>query len=172
MLTDRPLDAFVVKSGPRRRSRRLVGKGGFTIVEVAVAAAVMLMAVSTCLLVLQNGYKGVDTARSAILAGQIMQSEIERIRLMSWADINNATKLPPDADVDISTFVAADPKIASKFRVRRLITPVTGREDSMVTMTVTVTWTNSDQTSHTRTLSTRYSKDGLYDYYFTVARSG
>ncbi len=156
--------------GRKNAASRLRASSGFTLVEVAVAAFVMLIAVSSSLLILQRGLQGVDVARNSTLAAQIMQSEIERIRLMSWNDIMNPAKLPtPNADVDISAFVAADPKIAQRFSVKRTVTPVTGRETSMVTVTVDVTWANVDNTPHTRSFSTRYSKDGLYDYYYTIA---
>ena len=34
---------------------------------------------------------------------------------------------------------------------------------------VTVTWTSYDGLSHTRSFSSLYAKNGLYDYYYTIA---
>ena len=153
------------KEGKRTGRRRF---GGFTFVEVMMAATIMTMGLCGCLLTLMRGLHAIDTARSSSLAAQIMQSEVERLRLLSWNDVSS---LPRAENVDLATIFIGNPQLASRFQAERLITPVTGRETSMVDVTMRITWRNVNGKTHTRSFSTRYSKNGLYDFYYTVARS-
>jgi type II secretory pathway pseudopilin PulG len=57
---------------------------GFTIAEVMVAATVMVLAISSSIIVLQQGLRAIDTARYTTLAGQILQSQMEKLRLLTW----------------------------------------------------------------------------------------
>src|SRR3954469_3581425 len=66
---------------PRRRA-------GFTLAEVMMAAGVMAFAISGSIMVVQRGVKAIDNARNTPLASQIIQSEMERIRLLNWSDVD------------------------------------------------------------------------------------
>src|SRR5688500_13022633 len=66
----------------RRFSKR--DQRGFSIIEIVLATFVMTFALATSILTLQAGFRGLADARDTTLASQIMQSEIERIRLMPW----------------------------------------------------------------------------------------
>src|SRR3954469_23210438 len=92
---------------PSRRLR-LGGKAGFTIVEVGVTAMVMLMCIASSLVTLGYGYKAIDNARYTTLAGQILQSQMEKLRMLTWAQLTDPTSGPPasgsfTADVSSST---------------------------------------------------------------------
>jgi Tfp pilus assembly protein PilV len=170
-MTDLPLasDSRTRDAGRARSKRGLRATAGFTIVEVAAAAFVMFLALSSCLLVLERGCHGVDSARNSTLAAQFMQCEVERIRLMSWADINDPAKLPWNAPVDLTSYATAHPETANRFTMTRTVTAYPGRTTSMVTLTMNISWKNSDGTTGNRSMSTRYSKNGLYDFYYTIA---
>ncbi|MDE3084384.1 MAG: prepilin-type N-terminal cleavage/methylation domain-containing protein, partial [Verrucomicrobiota bacterium] len=47
-------------------------QGGFTILEVMMAAFVMALVLATSLIVIQRGFQAIDTARYTTLAGQIL----------------------------------------------------------------------------------------------------
>lgn len=144
---------------PRHRTR------GFTIIEVAMATFVMIFGISTSLITMQRGFESIDTARNITLAAQIMQSEMERIRLLNWSS------LPADeSDVDLSAFFTSNPSLADKFTLARSVTDVSGKVGEMKSITLTVTWNGVTGTPHQRRFVTRYTKDGLYDYYYTLAR--
>lgn len=158
-----------MKSGEFAPAHPLFGRrardGGFTIVEVAMATFVMIFGISTSLITMQRGFQSIDTARNITLAAQIMQSEMERIRLLNWA------ALPADDnDVDLSSFFTSNPALADKFTLARAVTDVEDKEGEMKTITLTVTWTGITGSPHSRRFVTRYTKDGLYDYYYTLAR--
>ncbi|HEY8836510.1 MAG TPA: prepilin-type N-terminal cleavage/methylation domain-containing protein [Dehalococcoidia bacterium] len=57
---------------PRSHPSNWPNNRGFTIVEVMMASAVMVLAITTAILVLQVGLRAVDTARNMTLAGQII----------------------------------------------------------------------------------------------------
>lgn len=151
---------------------------GFTIVEVMVATFVMAFAISSAILVMQSGFRALDTARKTTLAAQIMQSEMERMRMLSWSRVQ-ALVSPNPATIDIATIfpqnTAAEKKILAEmergFTRQRTATYVAGSGDQMIDIGITITWRGVDGVAHKRTSSTRYCKNGLYNYYYTLNKS-
>ena len=144
-----------------------------------IATFVMSLVIGTSLIALQTGFKYIDVARGDTLASQIMQSEIERLRLMAWSKttpvdvVDSITELPASETVDLSTMFSTNLALASRFTVTRTVaadTSATPRADVRY-ITVTVRWSSSDGKSHTRSFTTMYAKNGLYDYYYTLANT-
>jgi hypothetical protein len=111
--------------------------------------------------VIQQGFEMIDTSRNTGLAGQILQSEIEDIRLKNWAS------LPADGTADI-TLPEAFSAVAGKFKATRT---VSSPDSEMKKVTVQVTWKAYTGRTHTRRYETYYTKGGLNDYYVTRVRS-
>jgi Tfp pilus assembly protein PilV len=160
----------------RRRSR------AFTILEVAMATAVMALGISTSILALQQGFKFVDVARGSTLASQIIQSEIERIRMMSWG---NVTALAAATDTtapfpsgspagveqfDGNTYFSGVSALSGDYVITRTTTLDGTRPGDVALITVAVTWRSYDRRAHTRRFQMKYMRNGLYDYYYTLAR--
>lgn len=168
-----------------RRSQKgpqtLRKKAGFTIAEVVMSAAVMAFAISGSIVVLQSGFKSIDNARNTTLASQIIQSEMERIRLLPWllpsgtTDIEKAVStLPASAGIALTTIFppgTTTNTMNSRFTATRTCTNTAGKVGEMKDITITVTWTGLDGQTHTRSTTSNYCKDGLYDYYYTLAGS-
>ena len=162
-----PLSTARRDGRPRRRHTR----AAFTLVEVMMAFVILIAGICGGLTTLQSGFKAIDSARCSTLAAQIMQSQIERLRLHNWDSITSThattgffgdREIPVDALVPTS---AAD--IAARFTLRQSVQlPADGRTD-IVDVTLNVTWTGVGNISHTRSFVTRYAKNGLYDYYFS-----
>jgi type II secretory pathway pseudopilin PulG len=160
-------------SSPARRA--FSKRSGFTIIEVAMAATVMVLAISSALIVMQAGFRSLDTARKTTIAAQIIQSEMERVRMLSWtrvealmtADpgINLETIFPRNTDLERKVFA----QMEDTFTATRTITPLADYANEVVVITVTVSWKGIDGTAHTRSTHTRYCKNGLYNYYYTLA---
>jgi len=136
-----------------------------------VAAIILVLGITTSLTTLVYGMRSIDTARNITLAAQIMQSEMENIRLLNWSQL---TALATSETVDISSVIssgsssALDAKlnnIISKFTCTRTIT--TPKAD-MREITLVVSWNGQDGRSHRNSYVTRYCKDGLYDFYYTA----
>ena len=76
---------------------------GFTLVEVVVAALVIGLVIISSIATLTYGYKLLETARFNTLASQVIQSEIETLRLKNWTQIGT---LPASQTVTISSGMA------------------------------------------------------------------
>jgi Tfp pilus assembly protein PilV len=156
-------------STPIGQPRRRRNDSAFTIVEVVVATFVMALGITTSIITLQSGYKAIDTARGNTLASQILQSEIERIRLMNWATVSDATTMMGEKQVDLSAVFSSNAELANKFTLKRTVTNDASRVGEVVNIALQVTWKTSEGRNHQRSFQTKYVKNGLYDYYYTLA---
>ncbi|MBC7368213.1 MAG: hypothetical protein H7343_15605 [Undibacterium sp.] len=145
--------------------------GGFTILEVMLAAIVMVLGIVSSLTTLQFGARAVDTARNTTLAAQIMQSEMEILRLQNWSQIS---AMPASATLDAATTISSGSSssldtmlntIASRFTCTRSVADISGRSD-IKSITLTVVWNGIDGRRHSLTYQTRYAKNGLSDYFY------
>lgn len=162
----------------RRSSLPRAGRRGFTIIEVALATLVMALGISTCLTALQSGLKAVDTARNTTLASQILQSQMEVIRLQNWSQIQALpSTYTAQGGVAITAGSSATPTaldnrliaIANRFTFVRTISDVTVggvARPHIKSILLAVTWTGIDGRAHTRSYQLRYAKNGLNDYFY------
>lgn len=155
-------------SGPVARARR-----AFTVAEVMVATFVMLFGISSALIVIQSGFRALDTARKTTLAAQIMQSEMERIRMLNWTQVG---ALPPSEGIDFDTIFPQSTEVEREvlaqiertFTATRVVADLPAYDNEIREITVTITWRGIDGVAHTRVSSTQYCKNGLYAYYYCV----
>lgn len=126
----------------------------------------MMFAIAGSIVVIQFGFKALDNARKTTLAAQVIQSEMERVRLSPWSSLPSSGNITLTEIFPSSTSTA---QMFSGFNATRTVTDVTGKSGEMKTITVTVTWKGLDGQTHTRTANTQYCKNGLNDYYYTVA---
>ena len=153
-----------------------------------MATFVMALGISTSIIAMQSGFKSLDVARDTTLASQIIQSEVERLRLMSWTGIS---ALPASETVSLSTMFTTNTEITSRFTATRMVGAVvdppvsptqanlantaygswkTWSTAEMKQITISVSWKGYDQRSHSVSMVTYYAKNGLYDYLYTLAR--
>lgn len=150
-------------SSPSRRPLARRRRGGFTLAEVTLATAILAAAITTSIGVIQWGLRHLDLARGTTLAAQILQSEIERIRMMGWQSI---TGLPPEATVPLSSAFSSDATIAQGFTLTRTVTTDALRTDVRL-ITVTVQWKTTDGLAHSRRFHATYAQNGINDYFYT-----
>jgi len=131
---------------------------GFTIVEVMMGVFIMAFSIATSITTMQRGFMSLDSARNISLASQIMQSEIERMRLKDWSVVSVYTADATTLDIDPS-FASVSSRFAL---VRRTSTPQTDVRQ----IDLTVTWRGADGRSNSRTYTTYYGRYGLWDYYY------
>jgi hypothetical protein len=141
--------------------------------EVMLASVVMLFGIATSLTTLQFGLRAVDTARNMTLASQIMQSEMEVLRLQNWNQIialDGRATIDPTTTITVADGSALDTMlngIANRFRCVRVVEAISGRANIRL-ITLYVSWTGVDGRSHTLTFQTRYAKNGLSDYFYVA----
>jgi type II secretory pathway pseudopilin PulG len=129
----------------------------FTIVEVMVASTVLLFGIVSAVTTSQRGLQALDTARNLTAASQLMQSEMERVRLMSWDQLQTLQQSG-------NTAVTLDSS-AQRFSCTRQITDL---KTDMKQITLVATWNGYDGRPHTARLITRYGRSGLNDYFYTA----
>jgi prepilin-type N-terminal cleavage/methylation domain-containing protein len=142
-----------------KRRSRFRKNDGFTLVEIIVAALILGMVFVSSIATLTYGYKLIENARFNTLASQVIQSEIETLRLKNWAQIST---LPSHETVTISSGLAT--ASFNKFTCWRNISSIRANTKRII---VSVQWTASSGIVHFRRYTTYMTKDGLNDYYYT-----
>jgi Tfp pilus assembly protein PilV len=144
----------------RRRSR------GFTIIEVAMATFVMAFGISTSIIAMQAGFKQIDLARGTTIASQIVQSEMERLRMMSWTMIS---ALPASETFDGATYFSANADVTGRYSITRTVAANSAEPADIKDITVAVQWRGYDGRLHQRSFTSIYARNGLYDFFYTIA---
>ena len=139
-----------------------------------MAACVMALGIATSLLAMQSGFKALDVARDTTIASQILQSEMERLRLLPWnktstTAVDSICELPASETVSLASMFSASSEFTSKFTVTRTVETDTSRATDVRYITIAVQWRSYDGRTHNRSFRSMYAKNGLYDYYYTVA---
>jgi Tfp pilus assembly protein PilV len=145
-----------VPPAPRRAGRR-----AFTVLEVMVAASVMIFGITTAILTLQRGFQSLDAARNLTYASQVMQTELERLRLKNWDQLQTLQNSGETA-VAVESVAGSG---GEDFACTRTIRDV--RTD-MKEITLAATWRGHDGRPQTARLVTRYGRNGLYDFFYTA----
>lgn len=125
------------------------------------AAGVMALSITTSITTMQRGFLSLDTARKITIAGQIMQSEFEQMRLQSWATVDAYPLTPTNLTID--PHFTANAFIGSNFNLTRTVALV---HAGMKQVTLTITWKSYDGRAITRSYSSYYGQNGLYDYFY------
>lgn len=133
----------------------------FTLVEVAMAVIVLALALTTSLSAMQRAFLQFDTARNLEIAANILQAEMEKQRLLTWTQVNDATYVP----VIDSSFMS-NPAIGGRFTLSRTVAAVAGHSAQMVQITLTVRWRGYDGRSLARSYTTYCTQGGLRDYFY------
>src|SRR5580704_8275607 len=72
-------------------TKKISSTGGFTIMEVALAATVLALTLTGMIGVIESGSSMLDMSRKQTLAGQILHGEIDQLRLQNWPTITGYT---------------------------------------------------------------------------------
>jgi two-component system response regulator DevR len=137
------------------------GRSGFTLVEVMVAAFVLAFGIITAITTLQRGLQAIDTARNYTYATQLMQGELEGLRLHNWTQLEALQSAGPAP-------ILTDPAAISGRTAFTCIRTIRTVKPDMKEILLIATWRGYDGRSHTARLITRYAKHGLYDYFYTA----
>ncbi|MBI2814922.1 MAG: hypothetical protein HYX71_11625 [Opitutae bacterium] len=135
---------------------------GVTILEVAMASLVMALVLSTAVTTLQRAFISLQNARDLNIASQMLQSEMEKLRLADWTTVSS---FPPSATtVTLDPAFTANPFVGNRFTLSRTVAdPKTGTR----IITLQVVWQGADNRPLIRHLAMRYSRNGLYDYFYS-----
>ena len=139
-------------SPPNKRST-----AAFTLIEVVLAALVLVAGLVGVLQVISSGTDMLDVSRKQTLAAQIIHSEIDNLRLSNWDQINalplTSTSIPINASLQ---------KISQNMQCFRSISLA---RTELKIVTITVNWTGKNGRPYTRSGYTYFGKYGLYVAY-------
>ena len=159
-----------------KSSTHTAAKQGFTLVEVMMAAFVLVTVLLGTLTGLLQGFAMLDTARNTTLAAQIIESQIEDLRLQPWATIN-AFPVDTNQTVDLAAAIGSNPSLstaekaalAQRFSITRRFTDATGRTDAngstFKRVSFSISWRDYNNRPHTRSYETFLGRNGLSDYF-------
>jgi hypothetical protein len=130
------------------------------LVEVTLAVAMLAMVITTSITTLQRALLNLDSARNLETASRIIQCEMEKERLLSWADVSNSNYQPT-----IDAAFLRLPSVAGRFSLSRTIALVPNRSSQMLQITLTATWRSYDGRTLSRSCTTYYGQNGLNAYF-------
>jgi Tfp pilus assembly protein PilV len=151
--------------GPaRRRACRAM-----TMAEVLIAAVLLGFVIMTSLTALSQAYGYTRHARMVTLAGQIVQSVMEDLRLRNFSEIKAyAAQSQP---VDFASTLATE-RFSSSFTTGitlsgsfTTLVPSTSAQLGKISVTLTINWTENGSSFH-RKVTTYFGEKGLSDYYY------
>lgn len=147
-----------------RPHRRIRARGGFTLIEVVIASAILavgLLAVAAMQIqALRQSAKGRDLSSAASIA----RDQLEVVQRMPWANVApTAWAAPPWINVAgfpagtvpilVDAQSAGVPRTQQSYAVEWRVQNVAGQPD-LRAVDVRVTWQEPDRPNHTYTLST------------------
>lgn len=147
------------KLTPRPRAAPRRSRAAFSLVEVMVASCVLMLGISGALVTLQRSLDSIAQARQLDVASQLMQTELERLRLLNWSQLQ---ALQDSGQRQIATPAEGD---YARFTCERQIRDL---RDGMKEITLVASWGGRDGRAHNARLVTRYSRSGLNDYFYTT----
>ena len=159
----------------RERSRRV--PSAFSLIEVVVAVAVILIAFLAIFANMTFGLSVTQLSRENLRATQIMLDKMEGVRLYSWNQLTNANFLIPSftnwffETNNIGMATASGNGISYTGQVVVATVPFTNYySPNMRKVTVNVGWTsgNAGNISRSRSMSTFVSEAGMQNYIYNV----
>ncbi len=156
----------VTDSKATRRMRS--GVSAFTLVEVVVAVGVLGIMLVTLYLGISVGFSMTQSERENLRATQVMLERMEGIRLFTWDQLVDPTKNPPaftnyfaPSSINLGVMYVGTMTVTTNIS----LTPSATYSANMRRVTVQASWTSRNVT-HTRSMSTYVSKNGVQNYVF------
>lgn len=131
----------------RRRQRKA---SGFTIVEVMMAAVILVVGFFGMIQAVTIGSEMLATARRQALASQIITHESEKLRLLAWGSLPVAGTQSLTIDSQFSDAIAANGLSSSAITLSRTVTDIDVNSDSAADIKevkFTIQWTKSGTTT-------------------------
>ncbi|MFH1497593.1 MAG: hypothetical protein ABII82_07180 [Verrucomicrobiota bacterium] len=146
------------------RARPCAACDGLTLIEVMLSAGLLAFGLIAAIVCIQISTRDLDVARTATAVAQVMQNELERLRMEDWDGIS---ALPAQEVIDLGVTFAADSVLGGRVVVTREVADVADFAD-MKEIVIRANWTSAvDGRPYERTYRMRYTKNGLHDYYYS-----
>jgi len=139
--------------------RRFFNVAAFSLIEVMTATCVLMLGVGGTVMTVKSSLETISHSRHLGIASQVMQSEIERLRLRSWEQLQ---AIQDSGDQTVAVPVLADSvNLTCTRQIRDL-------RDGLKEIVVEARWGGARERPHSARLVTRYARNGLNDYFYTT----
>ena len=129
--------------------------------EVMIAALILAVLITSTFAAMQRAFPAIETARNITVAGHIIQTEIERLRLKDWSTVSALS----NGSVTVDSSFTSAPAIGNRFTLAR---SVGSPHADMREITLTATWTSFEGRPLSRSYTTRYARYGMYDFFYNT----
>jgi len=134
-------------------------QSGFTLVEVMVGMFLLAVVFTSAFGSYFLGMRIVEDAREELRASQIIQSELEAMRTMNWADMEELAALGTSQFSPQGTFIQ---NFANDYISYRYVS----NDADKKRVVIWVWWKNSRGTYTFQIFNTVFTKNGINDYYY------
>jgi len=104
-----------------------------------MAALIMALVLATAVTTLQRAFISLQNARDLNIASQMLQSEMEKLRLADWTTVNGFTTSATTVTLDPA--FTANPFVGNRFTLSRTVTDP--KTDTRI-ITLRVVWQGAD----------------------------
>lgn len=125
---------------------------GFTLVEVAVSATVMLLVVTGMLTAISSGMQMVRTSEQSAVASNLITHEVNELRMLPWTTVQS---MSASSTLSVPSRFAV---VADGMSIRRTVIQ---ESTNLRRITFTISWTNHLGSAVTRSEEVMIAKNGL-----------
>jgi len=133
-------------------------RSAFTLIELMIAVMILGLVFASSMTLMAMGFQVLDDSRLNTLASQVLQSEMENLRLKNWLELSalpDHESFTPDLNVDGTGF--------ERFSCTR---DIEADGANLKKITLTATWSATRGQTRERRYVTFIGKDGLNDFYY------
>jgi hypothetical protein len=136
------------------------GPQAFTLLEVMMAATVLLLAIMGMIQVVISGSEMLDFSRKQTIATQIIHDQIDRLHVASWTGSGGVSSYPLSPTKTTMTISPTLQTAATGFVCKREVWSVKS-DGTLRKIIFTVTWTGNTGRAYSRQGTTYFGKNGL-----------
>ncbi len=125
---------------------------------------ILAMVIGSSVVSMGYGFTRIENARHATRISQILQTEMETMRSMSWAEVEELVSSEGKESKFAAHYAEGEDRIRDLVATRTIEDVKT----DMKRITLTATWKDSTGVERDLSYSTWYGKEGLSDYYTRV----
>jgi hypothetical protein len=125
---------------------------GFTLVEVALSATVMLFVIAGMLSAVTSGAQMLDSSNRMVTASDLITHQVNELRLQGW---DTVSRLPANRQLSIPSRFA---KVADGMTIQRTVVE---EQDDLYRVTFAVSWTGITGRAYTESEDALFAKNGL-----------
>ena len=137
-------------------------RAGFTLLEVALGATILAVGFVGMIEGMTYATEMLDTARKQTLAAQIVEAEVEYLRMQPWSTIQNLTSTSATTLSNYSEFSSTSlASVAGSSVTFARTMAATNPHTNLRQVTMTIAWTSITGKSHKRSCNAYIGKYGL-----------